>query len=52
MIGHEIGRVDDADPDRDDGLAEGDDHDQPVALGEVAGGVQPPPDAPARIVPT
>ena len=30
-------RLPDADPDRDDRLAQGDDHDQAVALGEVAG---------------
>jgi hypothetical protein len=31
-----------ADPDRDDRLAEGDDQDEPVALGEVAGDELPP----------
>ena len=35
MIGQEIGSVGHADADRHDRLAERDDHDQPVPLGEV-----------------
>ena len=42
MIGQEIGTLGHADADRHDRLAERDDDDQAVPLGEVARGRQPP----------